>query len=199
MAKPSNVLGWLSDPNFADTDYAVEPSSGRKTVGWGKGERPSAQITNHKFGVISRWIDYLNSEEQPSRTILISPVAFVPGPGTTWDLNSSGTERGGNGTLFAGIDVKVGERITEVRVYARYPGAGVVNAAITQTSAAGLADLRTASVASGGAADVTLTMGTGGSLPHVVLAGFAYRVEVGATSGTAKLYTCEVDIDRPGA
>lgn len=54
-AKPSSV------PRWADVGGAiVEPSSGKKDIGWAAGERPPAQFFNWLLNLIYQWILYLS-------------------------------------------------------------------------------------------------------------------------------------------
>jgi len=61
MAKPTSKINWTKG-NPSQSTISVEPSTGKKTAGWGVNERPPAQTFNWLFQNICEWIDFFEEE-----------------------------------------------------------------------------------------------------------------------------------------
>lgn len=58
MPKPSSLPRW--GDNLADPGDIVEPSSGKKDIGWQDAEKPPHSYFNWLFNLIYQWCSYLN-------------------------------------------------------------------------------------------------------------------------------------------
>ncbi len=90
MAKPTKP-SWA----FGDPSYIIEPSGGKKTVGWLAGEKPPFQYMNWIHVQTKSWLDYLENKVERIAPTLLRSAASV-----TWN----------NGVLTFGSPIQVSFR-----------------------------------------------------------------------------------------
>lgn len=98
MAQPVNFPDWAEDnTNLPSTGQAnkVRPKTSLRTIGWDKGELPTAEEWNWQLNNISLWIKYF--QEFSSTTV---PNLYLPKTGTqlnfTGDISGTATWNGNN-------------------------------------------------------------------------------------------------------
>lgn len=60
MAKPASQIDW-TEGNGDQATISVEPSAGKKLVGWGISERPPREYMNWLFQNIDEWLKYFET------------------------------------------------------------------------------------------------------------------------------------------
>lgn len=182
VAKPTNL------PRWADTVPAnrVEPTSGKKDVGWVPGEKPPAQYKNWLLYTIYQWCVWLNDITNQaliwaanhsfnegasfSRTSANTNAVTATGNGTGRGITSTGGGASGDGGRFVG-GAPNGKAVVAVGT-----GAGVgLDATGGATNAAGVVGTGTGTATgiggTGGATSGPGVTGTGGAPNGVGVSG----------------------------
>ena len=207
VAKPTNL------PRWADTVPAnrVEPTSGKKDVGWVPGEKPPAQYKNWLLYTIYQWCEWLNDITNQaliwaanhsfnegasfSRTSANTNAVTATGNGTGRGIISTGGGASGDGGRFVG-GAPNGKAIVAVGT-----GAGVgLDATGGATNAAGVVGTGTGTATgiggTGGATSGPGVTGTGGAPNGVGVTGTGTGTGAGGAfvgSPTAVQATGRVD------
>lgn len=86
LAKPANFIDWTD----GDAAKQVEPSAGKKLLGWVALERPPFEFMNHLFFRLDEWQHYFESvtDELVAGTPDFDAVVGS-GPGTFADINAA--------------------------------------------------------------------------------------------------------------
>jgi hypothetical protein len=142
MAKPTQTTEWASDASY------VEPTAGKKIVGFAPAERPPAQYLDWLFFTIELWLAWLDTITAPAsgaealsmssagvlaadgahgdRKLILSPLDFnvEDDGGETWtktyiEMRPGTTINVGETYLLScPLRMRVGDRIRQIVIYA---------------------------------------------------------------------------------
>lgn len=214
MAKPTNVGRWgdVSAP-------IVEPTSGKKDVGWAAGERPAAQIRNFldNVGYLWRqWLDAIVAPASGSEAVSMSAAGDILADGKhgdrkflvnprAWEIEDGAGDvtyiRVNLGTVnddylaTAPLNLRVGDRVRSIVFYAG--GNNDWDFELRRVArATGAVTVVATTNESALPAEISLA-----AIDHVVLEDFVYSLAVAHdTDGSAadlQLTYAEVTYDRP--
>lgn len=188
MPKPSTLPEWATDGDA----QVVEPTSGKKAIGWVPREHPPAQYLNWWQRLVYEWIEWLDGE----RSMVIPAADACPeGGDANWSFTGGfWTALGTSQSLHFPIRLPVGARVTGYTVCADRDG-DTVTAALRVGSDGG-------SFPSGGSASLSAGSGfqvfSSGTIDHTMTAGSQAFVEVVAgASGATKVRWVEVSYEHP--
>lgn len=228
--KPSTLPRWAT--GATGIAATTEPASGDKDDGFAVGDRPPAGWFNWLLHTIYLWAEYLSDQVFTGdvtadrfvttdsdvvhglRTYVVGPIHFKDtlATGTIGGTGAGGgsfnVPAGSFGEFFVPIDLQLGQRLTQVRVYAETDNTADtdITARISKTIAqsgdvtGSQSYLNTSQPLPGGGGDVQVIIMTTG-LPDTVLSGecFELRVNIANTGGgvAKRVYRVEYDVDRP--
>ncbi len=203
--KPTKLGQWATDLS-ADV---VEPSAGKKAIGWGAGERPPNSYFNWWMNTIYDWMQYLNDGvfasgdlETPdadlkhgnrSRMISLASSAAVVGnhpDGKSWITSSSSDK------LHIPIEVDIGQRIKEFHYY-YYEVSGSTSLKLYKNNAATagtptqLGTTQTSPGTGSGAGVLSVT-----GLTETVADGYIYYAEITVSAAGTDGYGAKLITDR---
>jgi len=195
MTRPADYPDWATG---ASADV-VEPTAGKKLVGWVAGERPPAQYMNW---LAERVRDYLQWLVDRPRQVLAQEFLLEPGGNApVWgDDHWASAAAGGSQTLRVPVRGRVGESIANLilRVRSSATVGEVITAALydidtsDDTSAQIGASLQTALVSAYGTLDWT----GDGDFPFTIVEGHYYHVAVAmaqtANPGLLRVYGMDI-------
>jgi hypothetical protein len=221
-AKPSELPRW-ADTVSGDTDYVVEPTEGKKDVGYAVQEKPTAQGLNWILYKIYEWLQYLSDQVfegdvetdgtfitpeagilHGERTIVINAAAAYVHTATAdanWYMSQSEPFLHAASTdpspAFFALPLAVGDRIKSVSARVRGVASGSITFKLYSADNGGTESQIGSTQTSGTAgSDETLSV-TG--LTTTCAANTSYYLElskVGATGVTPRIYYVTVTFDR---
>lgn len=217
MAKPTQTTEWCSDASY------VEPSAGKKVVGFDPAERPPAQYLDWIIFTIELWLLWLDAIAAPAsgsesvsmssagdilangchgdRKLILSPLDYhvEQTGGETWSqtharIQATTIVAGNTWLLSCPVDLRVGDRIRSIVWYEAAASQAHLYELVRVARATGVVTV----VASVSSVDAEVVLS---AIDHVVLEDFSYAIRVGDTvSGPdddVTLRYTEVTYDRP--
>lgn len=209
--KPTNTPRWANSGGAI-----VEPSSGKKDVGFVAGERPPAQFLNWLLNLLYLWVAWLNDIVAPgsgSEALSISSAGTLAADGKHGDrllvvhaAAGNGTNAGisaGNGYMAATgagewwlpIPIRVGDRIKTLNLWANdsIVGGQTVTVELVRFSSTGTRTSIAGPSPSSGAWAATAILS---SLNHTVLTDNVYYARIAYSSSGLRFAGIQVTYDR---
>ena len=209
--KPADLPRW-ADGGSADV---VEPSSGKKDIGWVAGEKLPAQFFNWILEKIYDWMVYLDDGiiQHAAKIKQVSSMeGIAPSGGTNWVLSQTNSGGAGNGSKWitptaAGVIVsfpiklEAGQRLLKVRAFIQdTTGGSTIDMKVWENSNVdGNVQVGSTQTSAGDASQQTLELDLTGGSEHTIADDRFYTINLRTSSGTAgthEIYGLEIEYDR---
>jgi hypothetical protein len=175
MSRPTRLPEWATDDDYpadaapeASTPNKVEPTSGKKAIGWRPGEFPPAQSLNDWMRLVYDWLEHLDefSLESTTREFGLAAGDLIKMTGAaTYDSDADTWT--GVGVFVCGLRVAEGEMIDRIDLLHNRGNNGQIDLALLSKDVAdGSVDTGAlASITTGTGYDVVSITPSGGNLP----------------------------------
>ena len=201
MAKPTNTPRWANSGGAI-----VEPTSGKKDVGWVVAEKPPAQFWNWLANLTWQWLDWLSTGMAADQTLIIPPSMYYTNQTVTFNpagiaAAAENWANGGvaNANISVPIYLAVGQRIKswQVRALGTNIGGETVSASLWKQVNGGN-QTQVGATQTTGASGSEEFIGQSG-LTEVKAANTAHRINIrfNGTNTTPRVYQTEVVVDWP--